>query len=69
MFNVYLRLVADDGDPESVTQALGIAVDYHFGTDEVRRRIDRRPTYTLDDRTSGQRHISSMAGPASGHQL
>ncbi|MET8984511.1 DUF4279 domain-containing protein [Nonomuraea wenchangensis] len=27
MFNVYLRLVADDGDPESVTQALGIAPD------------------------------------------
>ncbi len=25
MFNVYLRLVADDGDPESVTQALGVA--------------------------------------------
>ncbi|MGA5764841.1 DDE-type integrase/transposase/recombinase [Nonomuraea bangladeshensis] len=27
MFNVYLRLVADDGDPESVTQALGVAPD------------------------------------------
>ncbi|MFI7109717.1 DUF4279 domain-containing protein [Nonomuraea sp. NPDC050227] len=27
MFNVYLRLVADDGDPESVTRALGIAPD------------------------------------------
>ncbi|SEU43127.1 DUF4279 domain-containing protein [Nonomuraea wenchangensis] len=27
MFNVYLRLVADDGDPETVTQALGVAPD------------------------------------------
>ncbi|MEU4515121.1 hypothetical protein AB0G05_36955 [Nonomuraea wenchangensis] len=44
-------------------------IDYHFGTDEVRRRIDRRPAYTLDDRTGGRRHIASMAGPASGHQL
>ncbi|MEV0633072.1 hypothetical protein [Nonomuraea wenchangensis] len=44
-------------------------LDYHFGTDEVRRRIDRRPPYTLDDRTSDQRHIASMTGPASGHQL
>ncbi|MFI6995754.1 hypothetical protein [Nonomuraea wenchangensis] len=44
-------------------------LDHHFGTDEVRRRIDRRPPYTLDDRTSGQRDIASMAGPASGHQL
>ncbi|SEU43134.1 radical SAM protein [Nonomuraea wenchangensis] len=44
-------------------------LDYHFGTDEVRRRIDRRPPYTLDERTSGQGHIASMAGPASGHQL
>ncbi|MEV4076657.1 hypothetical protein [Nonomuraea fuscirosea] len=44
-------------------------IDYHFGTDEVRRRIDRRPAYTLGDGTSGQRHIASMTGPASGHQL
>ncbi|MGR6914363.1 hypothetical protein ACU635_08925 [[Actinomadura] parvosata] len=44
-------------------------IGYHFGTDEVRRRIDRRPAYILDDGTSGQRHIASMTGPAAGHQL
>jgi hypothetical protein len=44
-------------------------IDYHFGTDEVRRRINRRPTYSLNDRTGSQRQIGSMTGPASGHQL
>ncbi|MFC4118969.1 hypothetical protein [Nonomuraea zeae] len=44
-------------------------IGYHFGTDEVRRRVDRRPAYILDDGTSGKRHIASMTGPATGHQL